>query len=153
MYYEIFEKLCDERGVKPAQVSKGTGISTATLSSWKKGKYTPKSDKLQLIADYFGVSLDYLKSGEEPYWEELFFDEMYFEAYLKCIGWNTAQEENGTYTISNGSVSVNITSENFSKFESEIRNRCNEVIMSFISTSVEETKPRDDDIKSAAFVS
>lgn len=36
MYYEIFAKLCYESGVKPADVSKATGISTATLSSWKK---------------------------------------------------------------------------------------------------------------------
>lgn len=64
MYYEIFEKLCKERGVKPAHVSKETGVSTATLTNWKKGVYTPKSDKLQLIADYFGVSLAYLTGRE-----------------------------------------------------------------------------------------
>lgn len=60
MYYENFEKLCKERGIRPADVSRGTGISTATLTSWKKGAYTPKSDKLALIASFFGVSLDYL---------------------------------------------------------------------------------------------
>lgn len=36
-----------------------------TLSDWKRGKTTPKQDKLQLIADYFGVTLDYLVTGEE----------------------------------------------------------------------------------------
>lgn len=57
MYYENFRKLCEERGVKPAQVSRGTGIPTATLSSWKKGIYTPKQDKLQKIADFFNVPI------------------------------------------------------------------------------------------------
>lgn len=66
MYYEIFEKLCTLNEVRPGTVSKATGISTATLTSWKQGKYTPKQDKLQKIADYFGVSLDYLMTGEEP---------------------------------------------------------------------------------------
>ena len=47
MYYENFERLCREREVTPSQVSRGTDISTATLTSWKKGKYTPKQDKLQ----------------------------------------------------------------------------------------------------------
>ncbi len=65
MYYEIFKNLCEERGVRPYDVSKATGISTATLTSWKQGKYTPKEDKLQLIADYFGVSTYYLKTGKE----------------------------------------------------------------------------------------
>ena len=60
MYYENFERLCKERGIKPAEVSRGTGISTSTLTSWKKGAYTPKSNKLSLIAAFFGVSLDYL---------------------------------------------------------------------------------------------
>ena len=65
MYYEIFEKLCKNNGTNPSRVSKATGISTATLTSWKKGDYTPKSDKLQKIADHFGVSLGYLMEMEE----------------------------------------------------------------------------------------
>lgn len=44
------------------QVSKDTGISTATLSSWKNGDYTPKLDKLKILADYFGVSIEYFLS-------------------------------------------------------------------------------------------
>lgn len=63
MYYENFQKLCETRDVKPAAVSRATGISTATLTSWKQGKYTPKPDKLQKIADFFGVTLDFLMSG------------------------------------------------------------------------------------------
>ena len=65
MYYENFEKLCQINSVKPSHVSKATGISTATLTSWKKGTYTPKQDKLQLIADYFQVSVDYIMTGKE----------------------------------------------------------------------------------------
>lgn len=63
--YEIFEALLKERGVTPYKVSKETGISTATLSDWKNGRSTPKQDKLKKIADYFGVSLDYLMTGQE----------------------------------------------------------------------------------------
>lgn len=65
MYYENFEMLCKRDDTKPSVVSKETGISTATLTSWKQGKYTPKQDKLQLIADFFNVSVDYLMTGEE----------------------------------------------------------------------------------------
>lgn len=66
MGYDVFEKLCEQRGITPYRVSKETGVSTAALSSWKTGRYAPKTDKLQLIADYFGVSMEYLMTGEEP---------------------------------------------------------------------------------------
>lgn len=63
--YEIFEKLLTEHGITAYRVSKETGVTTATLTSWKQGKYTPKPEKLQKIADYFGVSLEYLMTGRE----------------------------------------------------------------------------------------
>ena len=58
--YKIFESLLHERGVTAYKVAKATGISTASLTDWKKGRSSPKADKLQKIADYFGVSVDYL---------------------------------------------------------------------------------------------
>lgn len=64
--YEIFQELLSRDGVKPYDVSKATGISTSTLTDWKMGRSTPKQDKLQKIADYFGVSLEYLTTGKEP---------------------------------------------------------------------------------------
>ena len=63
--YSIFEKLLEENGVTAYKVAKATGITTSTLTSWKQGKYVPKPDKLQKIADYFGVSLAYLLGQEE----------------------------------------------------------------------------------------
>lgn len=63
--YEIFAKLLQERGITPYRVAKDTGVTTATLTSWKQGKYTPKAEKLQKIADYLGVSLTYLTTGKE----------------------------------------------------------------------------------------
>lgn len=63
--YEIFENLLKERGITAYKVAQDTGITTATLSSWKKGRYTPKREKLQKIADYFGVTVDYLMTGKE----------------------------------------------------------------------------------------
>lgn len=65
MMYEIFERLCRDKGVRPSDVSKATGISAATLSSWKSGAYVPKTDKLQRIAEFFGVTVEYLMTGEK----------------------------------------------------------------------------------------
>lgn len=66
MGYEVFEELCKLNRKTPADVSRSTGIAQSTLSAWKKGKYTPKSEKLEKIAEYFGVPVEYLKTGEMP---------------------------------------------------------------------------------------
>ena len=57
--YEKFAKLLKKTNKTAYQISKETGISTSTLSNWKAGKYTPKVDKLKVLADYFGVSIEY----------------------------------------------------------------------------------------------
>ena len=54
--YEIFLKLLEKYGLTAYKVSKATGIAGSTFSDWKNGRSNPKQDKLQKIADYFGVS-------------------------------------------------------------------------------------------------
>lgn len=72
--YEIFEKLLKEKGVKAADVTRATGVSSTVFSEWKKGKSTPKADKRKKIAEYFGVSLEYLDTGIEPDIDYLYTD-------------------------------------------------------------------------------
>ena len=64
--WEIFDKLCRENGVSPYKVCKDIGEQTATTTNWKKGRYTPKLEKLQKFADYFGVPVEYLRTGTMP---------------------------------------------------------------------------------------
>lgn len=73
--YEIFEKLLKEKGVKAADVTRATGVSSTVFSEWKKGKSTPKADKRKKIAEYFGVTLEYLDTGKEPQLDYLYTDE------------------------------------------------------------------------------
>lgn len=64
--YERFKKLIEEKGIKTAEVARQTGIHPSMFTDWEKGKSSPKIDKLQKIADYFGVRLEYL-TGASPY--------------------------------------------------------------------------------------
>ena len=61
--YENFIKIVNNKGLTPYKVSKGTGISGATLTSWKNGTYTPKLDKLSKIAEFLGVDLSDITEG------------------------------------------------------------------------------------------
>ena len=64
--YEIFEQLLQKYGITAYKVAKETGITQSTLSDWKRGRSTPKTDNMKKIADYFGVSVEYLMTGETP---------------------------------------------------------------------------------------
>ena len=63
--YEIYCKIRDAQGLKDADVVKATGITKSTFSDWKSGRSNPKNDKLSKIADFLGVSVEYLRTGEE----------------------------------------------------------------------------------------
>ena len=45
--YENFSKLLEQSGKKAIDVSRATGIPSSTFSDWKKGKSSPKQDKLK----------------------------------------------------------------------------------------------------------
>ena len=64
MFYDRFKELCDKRGISCNRAALEMGLSNATPTAWKKRGLTPKADTLAIIANYFGVTTDYLL-GEE----------------------------------------------------------------------------------------
>lgn len=62
--YGRFENLLKEKNLTAYKIHKATGIATATLSDWKKGKSMPKQDKMDLIAEELGTNRDYLVYGK-----------------------------------------------------------------------------------------
>lgn len=63
--YTKFEQIMNERGYKKATVAKGAGIPYSTLTDWQAGRYVPKIDKLQKIADFLGVPVTFFLESEE----------------------------------------------------------------------------------------
>ena len=57
--YEKYAKRRDELGLTDYRVSKDTGVPYSCISDWKKGRCTPKFDKLVKLAKYFGVDVEY----------------------------------------------------------------------------------------------
>lgn len=58
--YEKIQRLMDSRGITAYQLAKETGIAPSRFSQWKRGDCNPKVDKIQKIAEYFGVTIEYL---------------------------------------------------------------------------------------------
>ena len=64
--WEIYERLLAEKGVTSADVSRATGIRESTLSAWKQRGGAIGAERARLIAEYFGVTLQYLMTGKDP---------------------------------------------------------------------------------------
>ena len=56
---EKIKDLMKEKGVTAYQVSKAIGVPTSSIYEWVQGKHSPRIDKLALLADFFGVPLEY----------------------------------------------------------------------------------------------
>ena len=63
--YEVFEQLLQKHGVTSYKVAKEAGVTQTALSNSKSGRSTPTTKTLQKIADYFGVTIDYLMTGKD----------------------------------------------------------------------------------------
>ena len=63
--------LLAERGISKGDFFEACGITSATYSQWNTGKIAvPRSRTLNRIADYLGVSAEYLRTGDETKKEE-----------------------------------------------------------------------------------
>ncbi len=68
MEKSVYQRYCEVRdklNYKDSDVSKGANITKSTFSDWKAGRYTPKQDKMQRIAEFLGVTTEYLMTGNE----------------------------------------------------------------------------------------
>lgn len=59
MFWQIYLMLCMERGLSANAVAKELSIASGTVSEWKKGRM-PQNATLKRVAEFFGVSLDFL---------------------------------------------------------------------------------------------
>lgn len=53
--YEIFRRLCEDRGITTYRFCKDTGINASTISTWKNRNTTCNLKLATTIAEYFGV--------------------------------------------------------------------------------------------------
>lgn len=53
--YEKYCEIRDSKGFRDGDVAKLAGIQASTFSEWKKGKCTPKYEKMSKIAEALGM--------------------------------------------------------------------------------------------------
>ena len=65
MIYENVMTLCKERGISVAALERACNIGNATIKGWKEGN--PRIDTLKKVADYFGVTVEFLMEDDVPW--------------------------------------------------------------------------------------
>lgn len=63
--YEIFDILLNKFGITAYKFCKDTGVNSSTISTWKKKNSIVRPELATVICEYFGVTHDYLMTGEE----------------------------------------------------------------------------------------
>ena len=64
--HENIQKLCDEAGIKAGKMCADLGMSRSLMTDLKAGrKKGISAETAQKIADYFGVSMERVMSGNE----------------------------------------------------------------------------------------
>ena len=64
MFWDKFSSLCAEKGRSANAIAKELSISSGCITNWKKGS-NPSNSTLKKIADYFGVTAEYLLKDDE----------------------------------------------------------------------------------------
>ena len=64
MFYDLFCQLCEKKGVSVTRATVEMGLSRTIGSKWKRTGATPNGETLSRIADYFGVTTDFLLGGD-----------------------------------------------------------------------------------------
>ena len=63
MFYDEFISLCNKKKISKQKACIDCGISRTAWNRWKKGS-VPGGPTIQKLADYFGVTADYLLGAE-----------------------------------------------------------------------------------------
>ena len=66
MFSQNLKRLRDQRELKQREVAEGIGTDRRQISKWETGRAEPDLRSLCLLADYFGVSVDYLVGHVTP---------------------------------------------------------------------------------------
>ncbi|MDT2620719.1 helix-turn-helix transcriptional regulator [Lactococcus petauri] len=65
LFAERLKKLRKDKRNTQSEVAKTVGVKQNSCSEWETGKREPNLDRVIQLADYFGVTTDYLLGREE----------------------------------------------------------------------------------------
>lgn len=103
----MFEKIfviAKSKGVQQKDIAEHLGVLPAVVTDWKSGRCKPSVESIYKLADYFGVTTDYLLGRTDERSGNMI--KMNENAKIKVKGKNNLAVQqginNGVFTINNG---------------------------------------------------
>ena len=64
MFFDRFQSLCEEKGISVYKACTDIGLNRSAVAKWKAGG-KPNGNTAAKLAEYLGVTTDYLLTGQE----------------------------------------------------------------------------------------
>lgn len=71
-FYEVVKSLCEKKGISVRKLERDLGAGNGSISYTRNGS-KPSAERIQQIAEYFQVPVDYLLTGSMPEPEEGYY--------------------------------------------------------------------------------
>ncbi len=160
MFGKKLKHLREYRNMSQKELAEALSLSPSTIGMYEQGSRQPDHEKLRIIADYFGVTTDYLLGREEAYaefltqWEKFHKEKNFRE--LMSIGLDKFAEKYGKdkleETLSQLNKRDNIgeidsADENIQEIVKNIKNLKPaqiEILNQFIKSITEDSATKDD---------
>lgn len=70
MFSDALRELRKQKKLNQSALAEIVGMSQATIAAWENGTRKPDVETISFLADYFGVTVDYLMGRDEHVQEE-----------------------------------------------------------------------------------
>ena len=89
-FQKVFRKELEKRGLNGNSLSKKSGIPRSTIYSWLSGSYPDSRTiySVKILADFFGISLEYLLFEENEKREETYLVNEIISGRISFRLWN-----------------------------------------------------------------
>jgi transcriptional regulator with XRE-family HTH domain len=63
-FTEIIKELCKQKGISERKLALDNGLNAGAVYNWVRSNEMPKGETIAKLADYFGVTTDYILGRE-----------------------------------------------------------------------------------------
>lgn len=79
IFQSRFNNLLDTNRISQKEIARICQVSTSTVSTWSQGQNIPRMDKIERLAEYFGLPKSYFIEAKKPTVNETDIKAAFFE--------------------------------------------------------------------------
>lgn len=142
MFGTVLKNLRIEKGLTQIELANALNISRSTIGMYEQGKREPNLETQEKIARFFGVSIDYLISGNntidfQAASGRIFTFANSLDMCLAQSGWSREwDDERGKYAFRRGDVCIYFSDNEYAELAERIEKTTNDIILAAIQEKI-----------------